>query len=294
MVVTTNAVVLGSELKGIAEKTVSVDTRAPAISGTTGNNATFYPIKDGVGDNFSPKTHVDEGGTLWLYVYSASSGTVLRIIGKNHTNSGTFTITWDGKASNGKLLPPGTYKYAFVAQDLAGNRRTGSKFTVFASPKRLVTRSAVLYREGDQAYAAGGSDESCAGAFTDESFYPRGIWLANACSSNFEIAGAFYELALPGAVSYTGIKLESYGFTIVPPVALDAAVYNFSHSEWDVMGSPHLTNSDERYSYFGTVSGSGRVSGGKVRFNVSVDNSLGISDYDLRNIRVTVSYQVLA
>jgi flagellar hook assembly protein FlgD len=297
MVITTTANVGGVDLKGIDEQTVSVDTRVPSISGTTGNNTTFYPIKDGVGDNFSPTTRVDEPGTLWLYIYSSSSGAVLRVIGKNHSNTGTFAITWDGKASNGNLLPPGTYKYAFVAQDPSGNRRYGSKFTVFSSGKRLKTFTTTITKRGIDRVDGGGS-ASCAGTSTGSSaFRPTGLLLVNNCTTGGnEAALAVYQVTAPAAPKLLSAKVETVGTTTTAPTAMLGSIWDFANNEPDILGAPVAQpNGGVRTTYYGNVGLAGRVGPGRViEVAIFAFDFFGKARYDIKEVKITIGYQALA
>ena len=83
IVVTTSAKSGNVTLHGTATATVRVDNSASTLSGITGNGNTFYPVVDGYKDTFRPKVHVNEGGSLWLEVFTMS-GTKVKFISHRH------------------------------------------------------------------------------------------------------------------------------------------------------------------------------------------------------------------
>jgi flagellar hook assembly protein FlgD len=115
IVVTTTAVSGGATLHGTATATVKVEDSAPTLSGVSGSGTTFYPVVDGYQDLFQPTVHVNEGGSLWLEVFT-TSGAKVKVIAQPHASVGIFQLRWDGRNLTGGMVAEGWYRYRFVAQ----------------------------------------------------------------------------------------------------------------------------------------------------------------------------------
>jgi flagellar hook assembly protein FlgD len=295
IVVTTTRVSGSVTLHGKATATVRVDDTPPALSGVTGNGATFYPIADGYQDTFRPRVAVNEGGLLWLQVFNGA-GVKVRSIGAGHASPGTFERVWNGRNDAGALVAQGRYRYRFVADDRAGNRRISANAYVSVSRKRLVNTSVTLSQHGD-AGAINSSAWYCADYSYPLSEFVRGVWLLNVCDEyydGFQSIWANYSFTVPGAIRYNSIRVQSYGNTIYAPEIIGSLIYNFSHAEWNGVGALTLTSNADAWSTYGTVAASGRVSGGRiVKVQVFVPNSYPPEDYDIGVVRITVSYAVL-
>src|SRR4029077_7117115 len=119
--VATSAAGGGITLHGSASEPVRVDHTGSVLALTGGNGATFCPVVDGYLDTFGPTVAVNEGGTLWLQVYT-TTGALVAQIAQIHAGAGTIRVNWNGRNRGNVLAAAGTFRFRFLAQDLAGNR----------------------------------------------------------------------------------------------------------------------------------------------------------------------------
>src|SRR5262249_32778889 len=157
-------------------------------------------------------------------------GRNVRMLKVTHPQAGSFSIAWGGLNDSGHLVAAGTYRFHFMADDLAGNRRIGASYNVVVSLRHLVTKSTAITRHGS-AYAFVAASASCAGGSTAQSaFKPTGLRLFNSCSTATDQVGlAQYSFRLPGAISYTSLRVASYGFSADAPVGVGSLIWNFPH-----------------------------------------------------------------
>ncbi len=100
---------------------ILVDTVPPKIS-ISADPLLFSPNGDGIKDTVTI-TQESEPGDDWSgRIRSASGATVRSYTWKGQAKS----FTWDGKDSNGKLVPNGAYSYEVVSVDVAGNSASAS------------------------------------------------------------------------------------------------------------------------------------------------------------------------
>jgi flagellar hook assembly protein FlgD len=295
VVVTTSAKRGGATLHGLAKASVRVDRVGPRFSAAVGNGATIYPARDGYLDDFHPRVTVNEGGGLWLEIYSAS-GAKVREIARSHGGKGTFTFTWSGRDARGVAVPSGTYRYFFKAQDGAGNQTVGRSNHVRLRPERLVNKAVTRQLNGDQGTIQS-SDWSCTSYSYSLSGFTHGVWFDNVCDPyyGFEAISANFTFSVPGAVRYNRLNVQSYGTpSLHAPEPIPVIVYNYAKGDWDGVGAVNICCNDvPHWTNYGTVSAQGKVGGGHVTVGFGVPNAVYLEDYDLGAMAITISYSVL-
>jgi subtilisin family serine protease/flagellar hook assembly protein FlgD len=278
-------------LRGSAVLNVTVDLAAPTMSSIAGSGTTFYPYADGYRDSFSPAFTLNEKATVTLTVKN-SAGTVVRSVSALRSAGRTY-LSWNGRTGSGYQVAGGTYYWTLTAQDTAGNRRYTSRYPVYVSSKKLVTKTATLARYGADYEWAGGSDTSCADADPWSSdFYPDGLWLANTCYYDGEIAAAAYRFTLPAAYSYSSLRLDTYGNSLYPS-KLGAGFTKWSTDTYSYT-KEISTGTSNAWRTIGTASPSGLVSSGRVvEASLYLPNTYELNDYDIGLVRLVVTYKVL-
>ena len=281
---------------GRATAPVIVDTTAPLFSGITGNNTAFYPIVDGYRDAFQPSVHVNEGGRLWLELFT-TKGARVNTIALPHAAAGTFTPVWNGTDSRRRLMPDGAYRYKFVADDAGHNRRISASYVVHLSRKRIVNRAASFTQNGDAGLLIT-TDTTCTGYSYGLSLFPHGVWLSNVCdpsNDNFQVVAGDYLFKVPAAVRYNAIRVEAYGNTSSAPEPVLSIIYNNATKQYDPVGVGSLTkNNTNVHTTYGTVHGSAYVDGSHfVDVSLGVPNVVSPEDYDIGTVTITVSYSLL-
>ena len=280
-------------LSGFAAASVRVDMAAPTMSTVTGGGAWFYPYPDSYRDTFAPAFTLSEAATVTMTVRN-SSGVAVRSFSLSRP-AGRTSITWNGRNNAGALVPAGTYYWTLTAQDPAGNRRATARYSVGVSLRHLVTRTATVTLRGSQFLNAGGSDDSCSRASTTSSdFEPYGVWLANVCDSAYglQLAAARYRFTVPAAISYTSLRLDSYGNSLAPS-SLGAGF-----TRWDTGNYTFTreitTGTSNAWRTIGSVGPWGLVSSARqVETTVFVPNDYYRNDYDIGYVRLVVTYKVL-
>jgi flagellar hook assembly protein FlgD len=286
-----------ANLRGTATARVTVDRTAPTITSIAGGGTTFYPYPDYFRDIFTAKFTLVERATATLTVRN-SSGALVRSLGGTRY-AGPATLQWNGKNAAGARVAAGTYYWTLTAQDSAGNRRVSARYVVKVSARRTVTKTATVSRAGSQYIFAGGTSY-CADADPSVSdFYPSGVWLLNACESSgstgvVELAGATYRFTAPAAVSYSSLRLQSYGNSLFSP-----STVGVGFTKWGTNGftiREISVGSTNAWRTIGSVGAAGLVSSGSrlVETTLYVPNDYdGASDYDIGNVRLVVTYKVL-
>jgi hypothetical protein len=261
----------------------------------TAANTTFYPVHDGFHDTFASKVSVNEPGTLWLDIRT-TDGRSVRLLKLPHAQAGSFTMSWGGLNTAGHLVAAGTYRFRFLADDVAGNRRIGASYNVIVSLRHLVTKTSSITRNGSGYDFVDGSASCAGGSPTQSAFKPNGVRLFNACSTaTDEIGLAQYSFRLPGAISYTSLGIASYGFSVDAPVGVGSLIWNFPHSDADVVAGVAVTNRSPAWTNLGGITASGHVSAGRVvTIAIGLVNVTSPALYDIGLVRLTVTYRVLS
>jgi len=100
---------------------ILVDTVPPRIS-ISADPLLFSPNGDGIKDTITIAQESVPGDDWSGRIRSASGATVRSYTWKGQAKN----FTWDGKDSNGKLVPNGAYSYEVVSVDAAGNSASAS------------------------------------------------------------------------------------------------------------------------------------------------------------------------
>ena len=285
----------GSGRTGLVTGKATPDATPPAFTISTNAATSFYPVVDGYKDTFTPPLSVSETSTFVLLVKNASGATV-RTVQRTLTRRDS-TISWDGKDAGGTLAPAGTYTWTVRATDPAGNTYGSRARTVDLLRTKLTNRTATVTKAGTGAYGVN-AGPACARVTTTGSSYARGVWLRNGCAKGGSGSSAvFYHLTMPAATRYTGWTIRTTGRSHSAPVDLSAGLFSTQTNSYDltypVVRVPRGATST-RSLRLGRITTGGH--GRTVDLVVLVSNArlAPLTDWDLKSVSVTVSYQVLA
>jgi flagellar hook assembly protein FlgD len=293
---------------GTASATVEVDSTPPGLSSASGSGITFYPYPDGYQDTFTPKVTLSEASTLEL-VITNSSNTVVRTIVASKP-AGRASLTWNGRNTAKHLVAAGIYHWKFRVTDSAGNTAATSRYTVYLSGKRLVTKSKTLTVNGNSYIATrryGTITNARSGVSkTKSTFTHGGALITNACNpasrlgpqAHVGMMAAFYRFTIPTAIRYGDLTVRAYGFAHkkLVPSDLSAAAYSYKGGYYEGTSVPviKIKSSTKSWHALGHLSAAGHYSPQHiVKIGFGVINDLGPSDYDLRHVQLTVTYTIL-
>jgi len=203
-------------VSGSGSMSFVMDTHAPTLASVKGSGTTFYPVRDGYRDTFTPTVVTNERSVLRLYVYT-STNHLVRTIQTGWLDAGTHGVTWDGLVGT-HLAPAGTYRFRFWAIDLAGNRSLSAVYSVAVSSQRLVAHGAAI--DANPAKTAFADFiGACSDIFsppTAATTWAGGIGYYSedgTCSGqpNEDVAVTWHHLALPAAVKYANVRVAATG-----------------------------------------------------------------------------------
>lgn len=294
LVVRTSAPSGAVTLVGATSTGIRIDTTRPKLSGATGAGTKFYPVKDGYRDVFVPSGVVTEKSRLRIEIGS-NKQQILRTMTKR-ASGGAYSFSWNGRRDNGKPVAPGTYVYRLTAEDAVGNVTRSGWSRVLVSNQKLVKKTATVTLDGADASDFGGSDPSCGWGSTSQS-YSRGLLLMNACDPSwYELTAAFYNFRLPSAISYERLSLSVSGDSVYTPTSLGAGILNLASGDWQILEGTTATAAGTRVHGLGSINAAQLISGRDVEVAFSIDNTIGSGpwDFDIQDVRLTVTYRVLS
>jgi flagellar hook assembly protein FlgD len=125
------------------KKSIIIDTKAPSGSVTL-NNTTF---KMNGSTKSNVKVQVKETVTISAYVKTDKGVNVKYLLSNKKYNSGSYTVSWDGKNNKNAFANEGKYYYIFEIKDSNGNKATvkSKVFTLQDWRKPSIQGSANLY-----------------------------------------------------------------------------------------------------------------------------------------------------
>jgi subtilisin family serine protease/flagellar hook assembly protein FlgD len=293
-----------STLYGLASRAVRVDTVAPSLS-LSGMVTGFYPYTDGYRDTLAPKATTNEPGLLTMTVRN-SSGHVVRTITVNHSGTGAYTLTWNGRDAGGHLVPAGTYKVLVTAQDVALNRRSTATYSVGVSLKKLV--GTTVTKTVTPAVTETAADRyvgSCSKLFAESSTSGPFRWAGaydylsafdffqygacpNESDPDLDVVFTEQHLTLPAAVKYGGISMTATGREVED--VGDEAYAGYINPAGDLVGAGVTLGPAYGAYPFGAASPSILYAGKTLRWFVGTDSG---QYYTVRAFTVKYTYYVL-
>lgn len=282
---------------GWAVAKVLVDSTAPSMTSIIGSGTTFFPYVDAYKDTFAPKFTLNERATVTVSVRTSAGALVRSISGDLAT--GANTLSWNGKNTAGAQVAAGTYFWILTAQDPAGNRRTSSKYSVVVNARHLVTKTVTLTRRGAAYFGTRGTDVSCTLASKAKSYFtPNGLWLFNNCDYllyGAQFAEATYRFTVPAATIYTSLRVDTLGDSSYAPSTLGVAFTQWATGSFTSLREMTVQDTNVRRA-FGSVAPAGLIDGSRqVETTLYVPNDYeGSNDYDASDVRLVVTYKVLA
>ena len=137
---------------------LGVDTAAPSLTDVTPASdtvPTFSPNRDGVRDTLTLNGVTSETGTIRVRIRNAADTTVRTMTAT--TSAGTVAITWDGKGTDGAVVPDGTYDVRLTPVDAAGNAGSGvtRSVSVVAIVGTVTTSKSLFYPQDLDSVASG-------------------------------------------------------------------------------------------------------------------------------------------
>jgi flagellar hook assembly protein FlgD len=291
--VSTTATHIGVLVKGLVSRSVVLDNRAPYVSSLSGAS-TVYPYRDGYRDTMPVTFGVNERATTVLTIRNAARHVVLTLTSVH--NPGRVTLTWNGRSANGRMVPSGAYSWQVKLTDAVGNHGLTRVHWVTVSAKRLYTKNATIFRNGDSYTTAGGSDPSCAEADPSLSDYPHGVWLANTCLyGNGDVAAAYYRVTVPAATIYSHFTVQVYGFSVAPPSSMTTGFgVHGGGNDFGLGGQYEIETSRTAWYTVGSVNAANYVSNThSALIAVAVTDYDSPCDFDIKQVQIHLTYKVL-
>lgn len=287
-----SATVLGTD-----SVSVTVDNTPPSLTSVTGGGTKFYPYPDGYKDTFRPTTVLSEPASLALAIKNSNGHTVRTITASK--SAGTVSLTWNGRNSSNNLVAAGTYTWTFKATNAAGNSRSTLPRNVYVSAKKLVKKTKAITHDGTTYFRADRIPPSCTSLSKANSAFDRGgVLITASCKNEFAVAAPYYKFTIPSAVKYGRMTVGSYGFVHKGhvPTGIIAGVFSTSAHTYVNTSQPGIKvkSTTKAWRNMGSIPVAGHyVSGHVVKVGFAVVNPFGPADFDLRHMRLTVTYYVL-
>ena len=149
-----------------------------------------------------------------------AGGPLVRTLNLGREDAGRLSVTWNGRKSNGDVVPKGKYQYRFVGTDVNGVVGKSGDKVVYVSDKKLVKKT-VTKTVGALASGLGDSSGGCSRVVTMRSLdgYGRqwngGLqWQSNFrrnCSGAKSLALSGHVIGTDNAIRYGTFQVSAYG-----------------------------------------------------------------------------------
>ncbi|MFZ0323916.1 MAG: FlgD immunoglobulin-like domain containing protein [Actinomycetes bacterium] len=195
------------------------DTQGPSWSALKANPSTFFPYRDGYRDTTRLSARVaGPAGSVRVDIRS-SGGAKVQHLDIGAVSRGLVTTTWNGRTSKGSVAKPGTYSFRFVGTDQHGVVGVSAAAKVVVSDDRLVKKTGSRSVTAVKSFLNNLSGD-CSGVFKLGSKTPPPYWSGGAgyysnvsCRGQHSsaLAGAVHGVAVPSAIRYGKLRIDTYG-----------------------------------------------------------------------------------
>jgi flagellar hook assembly protein FlgD len=205
--------------------TVIKDTQGPKWSDLGVSTSPFYPVNDGYKDTTNLSAKVGEKSSETKVEIRKQGGPVVRTIKLGRVDQGRVKVTWNGKKSNGDIVPAGKYTFRFVGTDVNGVVGKSNDKVVQVSGKKLVkktvTKTVSAWGSKISKYAGSCSSVVKVGSGT---VGLRSNSKDN-CTGDASIAATQHAIKIGKAKKYGNLKISVYGEGVTKD-APTAIMYN--------------------------------------------------------------------
>lgn len=285
MVVNTSAVVAGESLVGQAVRGLAIDKVNPTLTSKATTYPTVYPYRDGYRDSTKVSVTVSEKTSALVARVYNSQGKAVWSSTRSAASSGRLSFVFGGRSTSGALLAPGTYSYAFIATDPAGNVTTSPKSTVKVSAKRLsaarTTSRTLTARTSFDSWGTPSGDD-CSGLYS--SSWANGAIYWDACPGGAVVS--FHHLTIPSAVKYGTVRVGSYARGSSGAVA---SILFIDDSDV-VVAESHFDSDSETHTSRAIPLDTRLLEGQQVRWGVSLEDG---DSYEAKTFTITWTYYIL-
>ena len=192
--------VFAPSTSGAVSQVVTADSAE--FSGPAVSLPKFYPVVDGYQDSVTFTGTRLEQLAMDITISNSGGGVVRRFSFRR--GLGVYSQVWNGRDSNGVMVPAGTYTVRQRFRDGWANEDTWTT-TVSIGHQKLVTKTGSVTVYADQ-YAAKGTAPGS--SVTASSKYTRAMKLTSPIGG---FAGVGYQFTLPSAISYSALSVSVLG-----------------------------------------------------------------------------------
>jgi hypothetical protein len=205
---------------GTDQVSVIKDTRGPRWSDLSTSNRTVFPVKDRYQDTTVLSARVGERSRETRIEIRRAGGPIVRTLTLGRVDAGKVRATWNGRKSNGDIVPDGKYTFRFVGTDTHGIVGKSEDRAVYVSDKRLVkktvNKTVSALKSGLKDYSGECSDvvaiRLLQGYGRD---WPAGLqWRSNvqrSCSGDAGVALSAHVARAERAIRYGSVRISAYG-----------------------------------------------------------------------------------
>ncbi len=198
--------------RGLASRSLTIDTKAPALGEVTRSSPRVLPVRDGYLDRVALSTTLREPvGSVALEIRSA--GRVVRTVTRTGVGAKPVALVWNGRDAGGRIVPSGGYTARLVVTDPAGNRRAGASMSLTVSGQRLVRHSGSKTVTARESLSESFVDD-CSLVFRHSTGKRKGwigYYASGTCDSGDAYAVADHQVRLPTAVRYGTVRISAHG-----------------------------------------------------------------------------------
>lgn len=272
-----------------ATDTVSVikDTKGPKFTDLGTSQRTVFPAKDNYQDTTNLSARVGEKSLETKVEIRKAGGPLVRTLKLGRVGPGRVSATWNGRKTNGDIVPKGKYFFRFVGTDGHGVVGKSNDKAVYVSDKKLVkkhvTKTVSAWGSKVKAYAGDCSSvvRVGSGAVGLRSNSKRD------CTGDASLAATLHAIKIGKAQKYGNLKVSIYGGGVTKD-APTAILFNVRSD--GSAGAKTRLGGALRWTSGDSVSLKQYIVGGKVYWWILTG---GGNSYDARKFKISYTVTVL-